>query len=416
MVSTPALILRTWLRGLLALAIIAGAIYCFRAWYRELPSTERVVVTRSDGYGAIVERPIPASERIAAWRPAADRATAFLVCALSLTLWATCGRFVNGRLLRSRGDDEPRAERTGEVRRLRRPDGTELHVELYGPADAQPIVFNHGWGIDSTIWYYAKRELADRYRLILWDLPAAGLSSRPANRDFSLEKMADDFRAVLLECAGDRPATVVCHSIGGMIFMTFARLFPELVTTRVAAVVIAHSTYVNPLRTTSGASIYTLLQKPLIEPLLHLTIWLSPLVWIMNWLSYWNGSAHRSTAKSSFAGTETREQLDFAAAFTVKMSPADQARGCLGMLRYDASDVRAGGIPALVVVGDRDPETKPEAGERLRSQLSGDLETLTPARHFGMFEHHGRFARRVRELCETVAPVAASNLRRARSF
>jgi hypothetical protein len=30
--------------------------------------------------------------------------------------------------------------RTGEHRRIKRPDGTELHIELYGPANAQPIV------------------------------------------------------------------------------------------------------------------------------------------------------------------------------------------------------------------------------------------------------------------------------------
>ena len=37
-----------------------------------------------------------------------------------------------------RPDDEPRHDRTGEVHRIRRPDGSELQVECYGPADAPP--------------------------------------------------------------------------------------------------------------------------------------------------------------------------------------------------------------------------------------------------------------------------------------
>ena len=51
-------------------------------------------------------------------------------------------------------------------------------------------------------------------------------------------------------------------------------------------------------------------QRPLLEPLLHLTIWLSPIVWAMNWLSYLNGTAHLVTLFTGFAGDQTRGQLD----------------------------------------------------------------------------------------------------------
>ena len=49
-----------------------------------------------------------------------------------------------------------------------------LHVELYGNADAPPVVFTHGWGGDATEWYYVKKDLARKFRLILWDLPGLG--------------------------------------------------------------------------------------------------------------------------------------------------------------------------------------------------------------------------------------------------
>jgi hypothetical protein len=38
---------------------------------------------------------------------------------------------------------------------------------------------------------------------------------------------------------------------------------------------------------------------------MYLTIALSPLVWLTNWLSYLNGSAHLSTKHSAFGGTES---------------------------------------------------------------------------------------------------------------
>ncbi|HEX2212505.1 MAG TPA: hypothetical protein VHH12_03420, partial [Mycobacterium sp.] len=110
---------------------------------------------------------------------------------------------------------------------------------------------------------------------------------------------------------------------------------PESLGRRVAGLVLVHTTYTNPVRTTRWAGLLTALQKPVIEPLLHLTIWLSPLVWLMNWLSYLNGSAHRSTRTQSFGGTETWGQLDFAARYMPHASPAVLARGMFGMLAYD---------------------------------------------------------------------------------
>jgi pimeloyl-ACP methyl ester carboxylesterase len=116
----------------------------------------------------------------------------------------------------------------------------------------------------------------------------------------------------------------------------------------------------------------------------------------MNWLSYLNGSAHSSTERSSFAGTETRGQLDFVTRFNVKMSPAVLARGMLAMLDYEAPDIGTLGIPALVVVGNGDTQTPPQAGDELRDRLAADLQTLTPAKHLGFFERQAGFAKLLR--------------------
>jgi hypothetical protein len=79
-------------------------------------------------------------------------------------------------------------------------------------------------------------------------------------------------------------------------------------------------------------------------------VWLSPLVRVLNWLSYLNGSAHRSTERDSFSGNETRGQLGFLTRYYCKAAPNVVGRGMLGMLRYDATEALGHiGVPTLVV-------------------------------------------------------------------
>jgi pimeloyl-ACP methyl ester carboxylesterase len=130
--------------------------------------------------------------------------------------------------------------------------------------------------------------------------------------------------------------------------------------------------YLHPVRTTKMASFFTALERPVIVPLLHLTIWLSPLVWLSNWMSYLNGSAFLSTKSSGFAGTETWEAPDFVTRFQLQASPAVLAQGMFGMLRYDATAaLKAIKVPALVLAGNRDPVCTPEASERMQRDIPG---------------------------------------------
>jgi pimeloyl-ACP methyl ester carboxylesterase len=304
----------------------------------------------------------------------------------------------------------PDSSREGEAHRLTRPDGSVLQVEMYGPKDGPPIVLTHGWGVDSTEWTYLKRQLSDRYRLIVWDLPGLGLSRRPSNNDYSLENLARDLDAVL-GLADGRPAVLVGHSIGGMATLTFARLFPEALGSRVAGLVLVHTTYTNPVRTAKGAAVYTALENPVIIPLLYLTIGLAPIVWLMNWMRYFNGSAHVSTIRSGFAGTQTWEQVDFMARFQPIAWPGVIARGMLGMLKYDATDtLRTISVPTLVIPGDRDPVCPPEAGEKIaRDVPDAQLERLVPAKHSGLFERNEDFAKMVSRFVSSCSTVTASS-------
>ena len=407
----PFNILGMWFRGLLAIVLLGLSIYLLREWYERATTVhEPIAVAEADvrrdpeaGRDPAVGR--TRSARLSSWRPGWDTPTAMLAGGLALMGLSLGGGSFAFPLMRRRGTDEPNSERGGRVERLKRPDGSELHVDMYGPADGPTIVLTHGWGANATEWYYLKKQLGDRFRLIAWDLPGLGLSKRPDNNDYSLDKMARDLDAVVA-LAGNAPVVLLGHSIGGMISLTYCRLFAESLGRKVSGLVLVHTTPTNPMRTTKNAGLYTALQKPVIEPLLHLTIWLSPLVWAMNWMAYLNGSAHRSTAKESFAGTETRGQLNFAARFMPHGSPAVLARGMFGMLAYDASaTLKTIDAPVLVVPGDLDGTCTPEASTWMDKDLpKSKLEALTPAKHMGLLEHKDRFSKLVGEFVSSCTP------------
>ena len=381
----PTSIIRFWFLGLFSWVLLGVGIYLSHKWYQ-----------RAWSYDFNLHRSY--------FDPhiGNNYETFLLAVAVSLLFWALAGGVIVRGILSlftktkdSAGDALPKRSRQAATEhRLSRPDGSELRIECYGREDAPPIILTHGWGANSTEWDYLKKELAGDFQLIVWDLPGLGRSTRPTNRDYSMENLSRDLE-VVLGLAGERPAVLLGHSIGGMITLTFCRLFPEALRARVRAIALVQTTYTNPVRTTNMAGLFTALERPVIVPLMHLTIWLSPLVWLSNWMSYLNGSAFLSTKSSGFAGTETWEELNFVTRFQLQASPAVLARGMFGMLRYDATAaLKAIDVPALVLAGDRDPVCTPEASERMQRDIPGaQMAQLAPAKHMGLIEHHTHFAK-----------------------
>jgi pimeloyl-ACP methyl ester carboxylesterase len=366
-----------WLLGLFSLGLAVGGVYFVYAW----------------AVGALV-------------------GALYLAGGAAMVLLSALGRPIVLRLLRRPGPDEPSLERAGPVRRVPGAAGTELAVETYGPAGAPTLVLTHGWGANGAAWYYARRGLGDRFRLVMWDLAGLGASRGPADADYSVERMARDLAAVLAT-TGDRPVVLVGHSIGGMINYAFCRLFPEQVGRKVVGLVQVDTSHTNPIGTVPLSPLMQALRWPLFEPLLRLTVWFSPLVRLMNWMSYLNGSAHLVTAFSGFAGSETRGQLDFSALLTPKASPAVLARGMLGMLRYDeAATLPTIPIPVLLVTGDTDRVVVPETSERMRALLpSAELSVLAPAGHMAVLERHAELNGAIAGFCERCFASGAAPLR-----
>jgi pimeloyl-ACP methyl ester carboxylesterase len=266
-----------------------------------------------------------------------------------------------------------------------------MYVERYGPPQAPAIVLTHGAGANRTSWYYLIGALSERWQILVWDMPGLGHSDKPRQGDDSLERHARDLEAVL-GLAPPGPTILAGHSMGGMVVLTFCRLFPEHLATRVRGLALVDTSFTNPARTTTARTFITSIQKPVIEPLLHVTAWLAPMVWLMSWLGYLNGSSHVPGMFFGFAGSQTRGQLDLAARYNVLAWPGVQARETLAMLRYDARAVLGSvAVPTLVCTGHLDRLIVPETARFITEPMpDGHHVRLQPAGHRSVFERHDR--------------------------
>lgn len=90
-----------------------------------------------------------------------------------------------------------------------------------------PIVFLHGWPLDSREFASQLDGLADAFRVIAWDAPGAGGSTDPAD-GASLDDWAD-WLAAFLDALGLDAAHIAGLSWGGGLALAFAHRHPSRV-------------------------------------------------------------------------------------------------------------------------------------------------------------------------------------------
>ena len=313
-----------------------------------------------------------------------------LLVGAGLFAWSFLGRFVI-LLLFAKGVEAPREQR-GEGAIVHAPDGSALNVESFGRADAPTLVFTHGWGLNSTAWFRARRGLGDRYRLVTWDLPGLGRSKPPTDGRFTLDRFAEALAAVVRSTGADS-VVLVGHSIGGMATQTVWRVAPPDLRARIAGMVLIDTTHQNPLDTMWFSPVWRALRWPLIEPMSWLTIALSPLVWLANWQSYLSGAAQLGMRLTGFGRHATRGDVDLTARLAAKGSPGVQAKGNLAMFRWRVTDdLPAITAPVLAICGTRDIVTLPSASETIvRLAPRARFESVPGAGHMGFLEDAGAY-------------------------
>ena len=117
-------------------------------------------------------------------------------------------------------------------------EGLETYVEERG--SGPPLVLVHGLGGSTAIWQKVAGALAERRRVIAYDLRGLG-RSRAAEPACSLGTLTDDLRLLLDRLGLDRVA-LLGHSLGGAVVLAFAAEHGE----RVSAVVGVAAPSVSP--------------------------------------------------------------------------------------------------------------------------------------------------------------------------
>lgn len=107
-------------------------------------------------------------------------------------------------------------------------DGVALHVRELG--EGPPVVMIHGLTLGNiATWYFtAAPALAPRHRVIVYDLRGHGMSTK-ARSGYDLATMARDLGRILDELAPGARPSLVGHSYGAVIAMSYALANPERV-------------------------------------------------------------------------------------------------------------------------------------------------------------------------------------------
>lgn len=100
-----------------------------------------------------------------------------------------------------------------------------LYYESHGEGD--PLLLIEGLGYATWMWFKQIPELAEHFRVIVFDNRGVGYSDKP-DYPYTIQMMAND-AAALLKFLGLEESHILGVSMGGMIAQRFARDYPGLV-------------------------------------------------------------------------------------------------------------------------------------------------------------------------------------------
>lgn len=107
-----------------------------------------------------------------------------------------------------------------------------LAASAWGDPANPVVVLVHGYPDNSHVWHGVATALAERFHVIAYDVRGAGASDAPPDvADYRLERLADDFIAVIDAVSPNRPVHLVGHdwgSIQGWEFATDPRLYGRI--------------------------------------------------------------------------------------------------------------------------------------------------------------------------------------------
>ena len=108
-----------------------------------------------------------------------------------------------------------------------------LHYVDWGNPDAPPLVMVHGGRDHCRNWDFVAERLRDRYHVIAPDLRGHGDSQWATSGSYSAASFVYDLHQLITSLKLSS-VTIIAHSLGGMISLRYAGLFPENVNRVIA--------------------------------------------------------------------------------------------------------------------------------------------------------------------------------------
>ncbi|MFN2388069.1 MAG: alpha/beta fold hydrolase [Actinomycetota bacterium] len=242
--------------------------------------------------------------------------------------------------------------------------GTRINYIDSG-GDGAPVLLVHAFPLDAQMWEPQIEALGDRFRLIAPDLKGFGGSDAPQDRSlYSMDSYADELAGVLDELGLDAPV-LVGLSMGGYIAFAFLRKHRARVRALVLADTRAEADPPEGIakRTAQQEQVASQGTKALIDALSNALL-------------------------SEPTRTKKPDVVD-----RVKQLMDNPVGGFIGALeamkaRPDSTDeLTAIDVPTLVLVGENDAVTPPEAARKIHEHVGGSRLVVIPeAGHLSSLE------------------------------
>jgi len=234
-----------------------------------------------------------------------------------------------------------------------------LYYEVHG--DGPPLVFAHGAGGNTLVWWQQVAHFAPRRRVLTFDHRGFGRSRCEPGHE-AARYFADDLAAIL-DTAGIERAALICQSMGGWTGLQFARTRPQ----RVAALVLSG--------TPAGI---------LIPPVLEALRTIATAAAQMEDATVWN-QPHPALAADIFARQPACGFLYHQ--LTALNPPGSLARLALQEVMTDPAALAGWSIPTLLVAGGRDRLFAAPVLEAVAAAIPGArFECIASAGHSPYFE------------------------------
>ncbi|THF86772.1 3-oxoadipate enol-lactonase [Deinococcus sp. KSM4-11] len=243
-----------------------------------------------------------------------------------------------------------------------------LHVQRSGAAAAPPLVFLNPLGSDLRVWDDVAGHLAAGFQIIRYDLRGQGLSDAPDGEYTLADHVAD--LAGLLDVLGLGTVSLAGCSLGGLVAQAFALTHPERV---------GRLALLDTLPRIGSVASWTERKAQVQE---HGLAALAPEL-----TRRWFAPGYFATHAEDAHGYTT---------LLARTPPTGYLGSCAALRDADLTDrITALTAPTLLLCGEEDVSTPPDACRALAHQLGAEFGLIAGAAHLPMVEQPQAVAERL---------------------